>query len=299
MESLLGSLQAMSHVLHSPIAIYADNVSGTLHRPIEANPNTPLLVCIHGGGCNSGYFNLKGNSLVSAALERGMSVLLVDRPGYGKSSADATIEEPIAQGVAAVHSLILATQKQYFMADPRMIAMIGHSIGGAIALTFAADATILPLAALCVSGIGDRPTSEVLNFFLHKSQIVEATLEPPSHWFFGPEGSYNWRGPAALRAAAEPWRSDEVREIIEIWPQRWPQIVSDITCPVHLRLAEHEHIWEASPKALRRIRSAFTQTKVDTGILPDGGHLYELHLRGKELIKLQLDFISAQASHQL
>lgn len=281
--------------VHRAIVSTADGrVAGMLCSPATILPKAPLLVCVHGGGCNGSYFDLKGASLVQAAVTRGMAVLQIDRPGYGASAAPGDATTPIVQGASAVHALVETVRAQEGWAQ-RPVALIGHSIGGAVALTYSARAASAghpPLAAVCVSGIGDRPTADVTHFS-HR-EAVGSTVEPPADWFFGPEGSYGWKGVMALRAVAEPWRTDEVDEVVRDWPARIAGIAAAITCPVHLRLAEFERIWEADVQALSRIADAFTRTSVDAGILPEGGHLYEVHRRGAELIAVQLDFVISQ-----
>lgn len=281
--------------VHRAIVSTADGqVAGLLCSPATILPEAPLLVCVHGGGCNGRYFDLKGASLVQAAVARGMVVLQVDRPGYGASAAPGNAATPIVQGASAVQALVEAVRARPELAQ-RPIALIGHSIGGAVTLTYAATAASAgwpPLAAMCISGIGDRPTADVTGFFRRES--AGSTVEPPADWFFGPEGSYGWKGVMALRAVAEPWRTDEVDEVVRDWPGRVARIAAAVTCPVHFRFAEFERIWEADAQALRRIADTFTRTSVDAAILPEGGHLYEVHRRGAELITAQLDFVLSQ-----
>ncbi len=286
----------MADVQRDIVTTHDGRVAGVLCTPTATLPEAPLLVCVHGGGCNGQYFDLKGVSLVHAAVGRGMAVLQIDRPGYGASAAPSGDVTPIVEAASAVHALVEAVRARPAVAQ-RSVALIGHSIGGAVALTYAAGAAKagLPLlAAVCVSGIGDRPTAEVTGFSRRGSN--GSTVEPPTDWFFGPEGSYGWKGVMALRAIAEPWRTDEVDEVVRDWPIRVADIAGAITCPVHVRLAEFERIWEADTEALRRISDAFTRTTVDAAILPEGGHLYEVHRRGAELIAAQLDFVLAQVS---
>jgi len=282
----------MSAPTRKAIVTTDGQIGGILCVPAISAPDAPLLVCVHGGGCNGRYFDLKGASLVQEALRRNLPVLQVDRPGYGASAPPDGGVSPIAHGAAAVHALIGTVRATMDVVD-RPIAMIGHSIGAAVALTYAVQIGWRPLAALCVSGIGDRPSADVVGFADRKP--MGSTIEPPADWFFGPEGSYGWKGVMALRAAAEPWRADEVDDVIRDWPERWSGIARAVACPVHFRLAEFERIWETGPDALDRISTAFTRTKPDAAILPEGGHLYELHKRGAELIASQLDFIMAQA----
>lgn len=284
----------MSDVHRTIVTTQDHRVAGVLCSPITAQKGAPLLVCVHGGGCNGGYFDLKGASLVQAAVGRGMAVLQIDRPGYGASAMPHNEATPIVQGASAVHALVETVRAQPAMAQ-RPVALIGHSIGGAVALTYAAQSAETgnpPLNAVCVSGIGDRPAAAVTGFSRYNR--TEMTVEPPADWFFGPEGTYSWKGVMALRAIAEPWRTDEVDEVIRDWPGRVAEVAGAITCPVHFRLAEFERIWENDADALRRISEAFTRTSVNAAILPEGGHLYEVHRRGAELIAAQLDFVLAQ-----
>ena len=66
-----------------------------------------------------------------------------------------------------------------------------------------------------------------------------------------------------------------------------------MTVPVHFRLAEHESIWQASAAVIDRIRRSFGNARqVDADLLREGGHIYELHKRGFELVFSQLDFFA-------
>lgn len=277
---------ATEHQLTTPDG----RVRGSLcSDPTKDDPALPLLVCVHGSGSNSRYFDLSSNSLVSEATRRGHQVLLVDRPGHGASPAPDP-GSAIDQGVAAVSSLIKTLQEDQPVLADRRLALIGHSFGGAVALAYAAGAASGAMAALCVSGIGDRPEKE---YAATRTASPDGQLaRPAAYWLFGPGSSYDWRGVSALRPATSAWRAEEVHEIVHDWPRRWMTVANAITCPVQVRLAEYERIWETTPAAIRRISSAFTRAaRVDAAIAPAGGHLYEAHLRGPELVAAQLDFI--------
>lgn len=257
-------------------------VSGHLFGRVEADA-APLLVLIHGGGCNSRYFDLPGFSVLRAARDQNLHVLLVDRPGHGLSPAGegAPIE-------AAAREIAQLTRE---IARGRPLFLIGHSIGGAVALTMAAADPGPRIAALAVSGIGDRPAPPVRDWY--EAACRSGTVpEPRAQLFFGPQGSYDWRGPAALRKSAEPWQLGELEDTILAWPRRCPVLLGRIEAPVHVRLAEFEQIWEAGPYALARIRGLLGRSPaVDAAILPGGGHLYEVHRRAPELIASQLEFL--------
>lgn len=255
--------------------------------PQPAGRTAPLLACISGGGCNGRYFEVMAPSVAALAHARGHAVLLLDRPGYGGSEPIAG-GRPIRDSLPRIRSLLAVALARAGASD---LLLVGHSIGGAVALMLAAAPEGLPLAAVAVSGIGDEPP--------HATQAWSASLDGPApppdfgaDLFFAPPGSYSWRGPAALRRATEPWRMTEVVEIVERWPREWPALAARIKLPVHLRLADHDGIWRTGEAVVRRMASRLTRSPlVDAALLPDGGHAYEFHRRGPELIAAQLDFL--------
>jgi pimeloyl-ACP methyl ester carboxylesterase len=125
-------------------------ISGTLAVPDGADARL-MLVCIHGGGCNGSYFTLGAPSVVEAALARGFRVLLVDRPGHGGSPAGAASEQPILDSLRGIGTFIERVREEH--APGSGLVMIGHSIGGAIALMLAAERREWPLRGVAVSGI--------------------------------------------------------------------------------------------------------------------------------------------------
>jgi pimeloyl-ACP methyl ester carboxylesterase len=260
---------------------------GVLFEAAAPSDDAPLLVCIHGGGCDGRYFDLRGFSLVDRAAAAGFPVLLVDRPGHGRSPPSRSASS-IGSGAALVG--LLAGELLDGPLAGRKVALIGHSIGAAVALTLAADHGGLALAGVSVSGVGDEPSTEA-HRWLAEVRAGTAGHEPSADFFFGPDGSYDWRGPVALRRAGQPWRADEVMEVMEHWPRRFAAIARRIEVPVLFRLAEHERIWRHDAEALSRIQHRFAQASMlDVGLLPAGGHLYEIHKRGREFADEQLAF---------
>jgi prepilin-type processing-associated H-X9-DG protein len=264
-------------------------VCGILMRPDGGESDRPVVVCIHGGGCNALYFDLPGFSVAQAVLQRGFPVLLVHRPGHGGNVAipgDAPIATagPIRRFIDDVRGGHLPESPGFFI--------IGHSIGGAVALTLASGCREWPLLGLAVSGIGDRPAAELVALrSSFAGGVLPSELMPP--FLLGPQRSYSFRGPVALRHAGESWIMAEVAEVLEHWPIQWPHIAAKIALPVHLRLADHERIWETGAAVVRRMAARLTASpRVDAGLLREGGHLYEIHHKGPELAASQLDFFA-------
>jgi hypothetical protein len=83
-----------------------------------------------------------------------------------------------------------------------------------------------------------------------------------------------------------------VIEVMGEWPRQFAAVAARVRVPVHLRLAEHERIWDNSPAALDELARGFSGApEANIGLLPDGGHLYEVHKRGHELVADQLGFL--------
>lgn len=241
-------------------------------------------MCIHGGGCNSKYFDIRGFSVAKAALARGFDVLLVNRPGHGGSDPPRT-NNPIAEAAARLRDHLAPIMTGRASPD---VVVIGHSIGGAVALMLAAKQNIV-IRGVAVSGIG-RTLSDTSKAALMRSEIDYA--DPPHDFFFGPKGSYAWNAPMALRKVIEPWRVDDIHDVRISWPEQFDTVAAAITVPVAFHLAEYERIWRAAHADVAEAAACFTASPVvDAGVLPDGGHLYEVHKRGPELLARQFDFL--------
>ncbi|MGH6697168.1 alpha/beta hydrolase [Sphingopyxis sp.] len=248
----------------------ADGLHGRLVRN-EGRPAS-LIVCVHGGGCSGRYFDLPSFSFAGAALGAGHAVLMVDRPGHGMS--------PPIDGPDPIYSasrLLTKLVGEAVMAcgDPDLpVAAFGHSIGGAVTMHWAAQSPPM-LKCLATSGIGSRPTDAALAWLgkLHG----DGDIVLPQAFFFGPDGSFDWRAPIALRKSGEPWRKDDVDEVLLRWPDRFAAVASCIRCPVLAILSEHERIWENDENALKAMRDGFAPGGGQVEIAAGGGHLYEVH----------------------
>jgi pimeloyl-ACP methyl ester carboxylesterase len=269
------------------------SISGMLMSCAEARPGLPLLACIHGGGCNGNYFDLKGCSTVQVALASGFPVLLINRPGYAGNRA-LDVASPIAEGAASIGEFIERVRGTH-VPDADGVAIIGHSIGGAVALTIAAASRNWHLRGIAVSGIGISSPDHIRAI---KVPPDEVRIEPPAELteflFHDPDRALNWRAVASLRAAAEPWLVSELLEVVQRWPANFFSLAPRIDVPVHIRLAEHEKIWETGLAQVNAMASALTRARrVDAALLPIGGHLFEAYRPGPQLVQSQLDFLQS------
>lgn len=246
----------------------------------------PLIVCVHGGGCNSRYFDLPGFSFSERANDRGYPLLLVDRPGYGGSAPMPAGDLHSIAEVIAAHVRKVVEARQF----PAHWFMVGQSIGAAIATIVAAGAENLGLSGIALSGIGDKPTLPALAA-ARELETAPRRMSLLNDLLFGMQGSFSWKAPIALRCAVEDWQAAEVSEILHRWPDQFPTLARRVRVPVHLRLADQECIWETGSSAVDRLAASFGHADcVDAGLMPSGGHLFEVHHRGHELMASQLDF---------
>lgn len=266
------------------------STSGHLLVPHETQAGAPLLVCIHGGGCNAGYFELDPQAIAPSALRRHMPVLLVNRPGHAGNPSIGG-KRPLKAMADAIRDLVQEVRAAHLPPGTPLV-LAGHSIGGAIALMLAGKRENWPLRAVAVAGVGDEPFESIRSWRPTNDDLTARAPLSAIPLYFGPEGSYHWRAPLRLRRVAEPWVVAEVLELLQCWPALWPELASTIEVPVQLRLSENDGIWRHEPEVLARMAASFSAAPfVDVAVLPGGGHLYELHKAGAAFVRAQLDFL--------
>ncbi|WP_329374725.1 alpha/beta hydrolase [Streptomyces sp. NBC_01483] len=259
---------------------------------IEASgrPRMPLLVCLPGGGYNASYFDVAGYSLVDAARREGFPVVALDRPGYGGST---TLKGEISfRRNAQVLQGAIAELWHRNLSNAPGIVLVGHSIGGAIALHLAAGDRTWPLLGVSVTGIHDE--SQRTNDAL-KSQPPTSSLEfSREHllqFMYGPEDTYD---PSVLDTAKHAESPVPIAELVEVagqWCTDFAGIAARIEVPVHYGLAEHEGFWRSSEESVAAFGNAFTAApSVTARHIPGGGHNIDHHYVGAAFHKEQLDF---------
>jgi pimeloyl-ACP methyl ester carboxylesterase len=244
-----------------------------------------LIVCIHGGGCNGRYFDLPEFSFAGIATSAGHAVLLVDRPSHGASPYIAA--ESSIRKAAELMPALIAKAQDLMSYGQLPVTLFGHSIGGAVAMHCAAQHPDL-ISCLVTSGIGTRPSGSVMNW--HRNLSSDNVLLP-HEFFFGPEGSFDWRAPIAIRKCTEPWLRSDIDEILLDWPREFKAIFSRVVAPVLCILSEHERIWQISPSSLEEMRLSFAPDNAAVEIAAGGGHLYEVHRSWREHAARIIKFI--------
>ena len=259
----------MSPLTPESLSLQANGLHARLTVPATAPVS--LIACIHGGGCNGRYFDLPSFSFLDAAIAAGHAVLAIDRPGHGASPASAAMT-PV-HNAAALLPEVVAKALAELGDDDLAVGLFGHSIGGAVAMHCAALAPGM-LTCLVTSGIGVRPTRAAMAW--HRGLCDADDVVLPQEFFFGPEGSFDWRAPIAIRKSAEPWLRADVDEILLDWPGQFDAVAARVAAPALCIFSEHERIWENDAAAIGAMRGGFAG-RATVEIAAGGGHLYEVH----------------------
>jgi pimeloyl-ACP methyl ester carboxylesterase len=256
-----------------------------------ARPGRPLIVAIHGGCFTARYFDSPGFSLREMAAAEGFGVILLDRPGYGKSRYKIQSPHILHDNVTALSEAI-ATLWRESEATASGIYLVGHSIGGALALMMSAAARDWPLAAVAVSGIGDMQPEAIKRYFagLPDTPFLEITREMLVDLFFAP-GAASEAALDSMGAATVPAIVEEVREIYGVWMPQALATLRAIREPVQFIFAEFEVLWQADAHARARVAAALDNAaRRDVRIFPGVGHCIDFHPEGRTYHRQILDF---------
>lgn len=275
---------------HFTTTIGAQTLTGKLARGGAAD--LPVILAIHGGTYTCDYFDVPGYSLLNRAVAQGFDVVAVDRPGYGGSTPLADTPNLIDANAAALNAALPELLSHLGVQD-RPVFLIGHSIGGAIALTLGAIQSGWKLAGVAVSGVGALTPPEDAENYAHLPQQYFVELPTPMKdvVMFGPEGSYSADMPAASHTANTTVPRAELLDITGGWKDRVAGIAAQIAVPVHYRQAEHEKLWVNGQDKIDAFAQLFTASPwVDAAMVPNAGHCIDFHTAGANFQSAQLDF---------
>ena len=230
------------------------SVTGFLAR---GEAGRPLLVCIPGGSYNARYFDVPGHSFVQAAIERGFSVAALNRPGYEDSTP---LSRPTFAGNA--DALVAAIDDLWSKAKDGCtgVVLVGHSMGGAIAMHIASQPRPWPLLGIAISAIHyDAPEAVTQAWNSMPADIsIEFSPEQRVQFMYGPTETYDGSVVAAASAASSPIPVAELLEVVDGWIRDFPAIAAAVDVPVHYGLSEHEQLWISSPAGVDAFAAAFT-----------------------------------------
>jgi pimeloyl-ACP methyl ester carboxylesterase len=230
------------------------SVTGFLAR---GEAGRPLLVCIPGGSYNARYFDVPGHSFVQAAIEGGFSVAALNRPGYEDSTP---LSRPTFAGNA--DALVAAIDDLWSKAKDGCtgVVLVGHSMGGAIAIHIASRPRPWPLLGIAISAIHyDAPEAVTQAWNSMPADIsIEFSPEQRVQFMYGPTETYDGSVVAAASAASSPIPVAELLEVVDGWTRDFSAIAAAVDVPVHYGLSEHEQLWISSPAGVDAFAAAFT-----------------------------------------
>ncbi|MFH8570256.1 alpha/beta hydrolase [Streptomyces sp. NPDC017993] len=239
-------------------------LSGLLAEPEDRTP-LAAVIALHGGGMTAGYFDGQagpGLSLLTLGARLGLTVLALDRPGYGDSARTFPEGQTLAEQSTTLHAALDAFACRYETGGG--LFLLAHSYGGKLALTAAADDLRGRLLGVDVSGCG------------HRYAVTPEEL-PGAH------GRVDWRrswGPLRLyppgtfrfsQDLVAPMPARERAELLT-WPRLFPEVAARIRVPVRLTFSEHESLWRHDDEALAELRALFAAPKVVVERQSGAGH---------------------------
>uniref|UniRef100_K3W898 Protein phosphatase methylesterase 1 n=1 Tax=Globisporangium ultimum (strain ATCC 200006 / CBS 805.95 / DAOM BR144) TaxID=431595 RepID=K3W898_GLOUD len=201
--------------------------NGDVFRTYRAGTQGPHIVLLHGGGYTSMTW-----CLVTALLKEQFIVHTIDFRGHGmtrtSNDADLSIGTLVQDVVDVIETLIPPPSADVTDQDKPQSVVIGHSLGGAVAVRVAATKKVTSLVGVMVidvvegtavaslahmHGILDRRPArfksykDAIAWSLHSGTIRNpeaANVSIPSQLTELEDGSLTWR--TDLKSSAEYWR---------------------------------------------------------------------------------------------
>lgn len=274
-----------------------DGIRITALAATPAEPSgRPLIAALHGGTYTARYFDVPGGpegSFLDTATAHGHPVVAFDRPGYSGSTPLAPADNTFARHAELLAGAVAQAVKR---SGADQVLLVGHSIGGMLALMIAADApaTGLPLIGVSATGMGavipPGGAAEALGS-LPPDETVDLPYEKRDEVMFGPAHTYTAEAIAAVRQAYAPV---PVRELVQapVWPrEQLPALAPRVRVPVHNALAEFDALWDSSEENVARFAGMFTAAPfVEAGVARGTGHCIDHHRLGHALHLRQLAF---------
>lgn len=254
----------------------------------------PLVVALHGGTYTARYFDVAGSaagSFLDTAAAHGYRVVAFDRPGYGGSTPLTPEENTFERHAELLSAAISQVAEQE---GARRVFLVGHSIGGMIALMIAAAQPDFGLIGVSATGMGavipPGGAAEALGS-LPADLTVDLPYDERDKVMFGPADTWDDQARTQAHASYAP---TPVRELIQApaWPrEHLPELAPRIRVPLHNALAEHDALWDSSPANVAAFAAMFTAAAfVQAAVARGTGHSIDHHRLGHALHLRQLAF---------
>ncbi|PIN22346.1 putative acetyltransferases and hydrolases with the alpha/beta hydrolase fold [Handroanthus impetiginosus] len=150
--------------------------SDNVFHVYKAGTEGPVVFCLHGGGYSGLSFALSASKIKEKAR-----VVAVDLRGHGKSYT----ENDLDLSIETLCNDVLAILKTMYGDSPPAIVLVGHSMGGSIAVHVAAKKVVPSLAGLIVVDVVEGTAMASL---IHMQKILSnrmqhfSTIEKAIEW---------------------------------------------------------------------------------------------------------------------
>ncbi|WP_010038840.1 MULTISPECIES: alpha/beta hydrolase [Streptomyces] len=249
-----------------PVTIDADGItlSGLLSEP--AHSPRAVIVALHGGGMNAGYFDGQAHpdvSLLALGARLGHTVLALDRPGYGASAVRFPGGQRLSTQAVTVRAAIAAFAAAHAPGAGTLV--LGHSFGAKVAFAVAAGCDASALLGVDVSGCGRR-------LAVPAGRLGPDRGEGLRHRNWGPLNLYPSDTFRMSQTVVAPMPARELSTVTG-WTRLSAAILPRVGVPVRLTFAQHEAWWGCEDEDVADLverLSAAPRVVVDH--LPHAGH---------------------------
>jgi pimeloyl-ACP methyl ester carboxylesterase len=242
-----------------------------------------LLVALPGGGFRASYYHfrvLPEASMLTVGSMLGYDMLALDRPGYGSSSAGAPSGYGIGEQADILSGAIARLAEQL---PGRTVGVVGHSLGGIVALEIAARAhTCAWPGWVAVAGVPVKRAAAEAAVLAEAAAAAGSAVRlggvrRAERRYFGPESTFDRRVLDSLRECSAPVPKSEYRDAIG-YHERFRVTAGAVTRPVHFTAVEFENTSEMNPAVLAHAGRAFSRAPlVELHLQRASGHNVSLH----------------------
>ncbi|KAG4972836.1 hypothetical protein AAZX31_11G013500 [Glycine max] len=139
--------------------------SNDVFHVYTAGTEGPVVFCLHGGGYSGLSFAVSASKIKEKAR-----VVAMDLRGHGKSLT----EDDLDLSVETMCNDVLAVIKELYSDSPPAIILVGHSMGGSIAVHVAARRSLSALAGLVVVDVVEGTAMASL---IHMQKILSSRMQ--------------------------------------------------------------------------------------------------------------------------
>ncbi|CAI9754279.1 unnamed protein product [Fraxinus pennsylvanica] len=139
--------------------------SNDVFHVYTAGTKGPVVFCLHGGGYSGLSF-----ALSASIMKEKVRVVAMDLRGHGKSST----EDELDLSIETLCNDVLAVLKTMYGDSPPAIILVGHSMGGSVAVHVAAKKALPSLAGLIVVDVVEGTAMASL---VHMQKILSNRMQ--------------------------------------------------------------------------------------------------------------------------